>query len=82
MKIRSACLALLLLLGACSDDDPTDQPGSPDGAGLANPASVFCIEQGGSLEIVSDAEGNQSGMCTLVDGTVVEEWEYYRRFHE
>ncbi len=44
---------------------------------IANPASVFCIEQGGTLEIVDEADG-QVGYCTLPDGTRVEEWEYYR----
>ena len=48
---------------------------------MANPASVYCEEQGGTLTIVEDAEGNQSGMCKLADGTEVEEWEYYRANH-
>jgi putative hemolysin len=59
--------------------------GGDDGdsdAGMANPASVFCEEQGGSVEIVTDAEGNQTGICHLPDGTQVDEWEYYRQYHE
>jgi hypothetical protein len=50
--------------------------------GIANPASVYCEEQGGKLTIVEDGEGNQSGMCKLADGTEVEEWEYYRANHK
>ena len=50
--------------------------------GMANPASVYCEEQGGTLTIVEDAEGNQSGMCKLADGTEVEEWEYFRANHK
>ena len=50
--------------------------------GMANPASVYCEEQGGTLTIVEDKEGNQSGMCKLADGTEVEEWEYYRANHK
>jgi len=50
--------------------------------GIANPASVYCEEQGGTLSIVEDAEGNQSGMCKLANGTEVEEWEYYRANHQ
>ena len=50
--------------------------------GIANPASVYCEEQGGTLSIVEDAEGNQSGMCKLADGTEVEEWEYFRANHK
>jgi putative hemolysin len=50
--------------------------------GIANPASVYCEEQGGTLTIVEDKEGNQSGMCKLADGTEVEEWEYFRANHK
>ena len=44
---------------------------------IANPASVNCIEKGGNLSIVDKPEG-QVGMCTLSNGTVCEEWEYFR----
>jgi putative hemolysin len=59
----------------CGDDD--DQPSDTTTAGLANPASVFCVSQGGEVEIVSEAAG-QVGYCNLPDGTRVEEWEYFR----
>ena len=45
---------------------------------IANPASVYCKEQGGTLTIVTAADGSQTGMCTLKDGTKCEEWAYYR----
>lgn len=46
--------------------------------GLANPASNFCEEQGGSLEIRSDAEGGQVGHCLFTDGSECEEWTYFQ----
>lgn len=46
--------------------------------GLANPASVNCIDNGGTLEIVTGPNGGQIGMCTLKDGTVCEERAYMR----
>ena len=46
--------------------------------GIANPASEFCIRQGGILDIVKDQDGNEIGMCKLPDGTVIEEWELFR----
>ena len=55
--------------------EPTS--GSDDSSQIANPASEFCVEQGGTLDIVDEADG-QVGYCTLPDGTRVEEWEYYR----
>jgi putative hemolysin len=45
--------------------------------GMANPASTFCIESGGTLEIVETPEG-QIGNCTLPNGTVCEEWALFR----
>lgn len=45
---------------------------------LANPASVFCGEQNGTLEIVTAADGSQSGVCTLKDGTKCDEWAFFR----
>ena len=47
------------------------------GAGLANPASVYCVEQGGQVDIVDEA-GGQVGYCELPDGRRIEEWEHYR----
>jgi putative hemolysin len=64
------------LMAACSDDDnkPSD---TTKPAGIANPASEFCVAQGGTVEIVDEAAG-QVGYCNLPDGTRVEEWEYFR----
>ena len=46
--------------------------------GIANPASVYCEENNGILEIRSDAQGNQYGICILANGTECDEWEYFR----
>ena len=46
-------------------------------ANMANPASVNCVDKGGKLSIVDKPEG-QVGMCTLSDGTVCDEWAYFR----
>jgi|GEM_PF-4563688 len=45
------------------------------GTGLANPASVYCEEDGGTLEIVDTLEG-QIGMCHI-GGQVCEEWALF-----
>jgi putative hemolysin len=45
---------------------------------IANPASVYCTEQGGTLKIVDTPDG-QVGICTLKDGTECEEWAYFRK---
>ncbi|MDD4607479.1 MAG: DUF333 domain-containing protein [Patescibacteria group bacterium] len=43
---------------------------------LANPASVYCKEQGGTLEIRDTDEG-QVGYCLFEDGSECEEWAFY-----
>jgi putative hemolysin len=48
-----------------------------EGAGLANPASVFCAQNGGKLEIRNEANG-QVGYCVFGDGSECEEWAYLR----
>ena len=47
-------------------------------AGMANPASVACVNAGGKLEIKKDATGGEYGMCTFANGTSCEEWALFR----
>ena len=56
------------------------QPGESleDQAGLPNPASVFCEENDGTLEIRADDSGGQIGLCLFKDGSECEEWAFYR----
>ncbi|MDD5043614.1 MAG: DUF333 domain-containing protein [Patescibacteria group bacterium] len=46
-------------------------------AALANPASVYCEEQGGKLEIRKEPAG-ENGVCVFSDGSECEEWAYFR----
>lgn len=48
------------------------------GTGMANPASTFCIAQGGESKIVTAADGSQSGVCVLPYGIECDEWAYFR----
>ncbi len=45
---------------------------------LANPASVRCVEQGGTLKIEARPDGGQYGVCTFVDNYQCEEWALFR----
>ena len=45
---------------------------------MPNPASVACVQGGGSVEIKKDASGNEYGMCTFQNGTSCEEWALFR----
>jgi putative hemolysin len=51
--------------------------GSAASAGMPNPASVFCEEQGGWVEI-REGEGGQVGYCVFPDGSECEEWAFFR----
>lgn len=46
---------------------------------IANPASVYCEQQGGKTQIITAADGSQSGNCILANGTVCDEWAYFRK---
>jgi putative hemolysin len=46
--------------------------------GMANPASVFCIAQGGESKIIAGGDSAQLGLCILKDGTICDEWAYFR----
>ena len=54
-----------------------DNPSVTPEAGLPNPASVYCEEQGYRLEIPTDAEGNQFGVCAFPDGSECDEWAFF-----
>lgn len=45
---------------------------------IANPASVYCEEQGGRSQIRTRSDGSQYGTCHFLDGRACEEWEFFR----
>lgn len=75
MKTRTLSFVALLaawtlILTGCNkeaSETPTEQP--------LNEAAQYCIDNGGSHEIVT-SETAVYGECTLPDGTVCEEWDY------
>lgn len=52
-------------------------PAKQQPTGIANPASVNCVNLGGTLEIVDENNG-AVGYCHLKDGRVCEEWSLMR----
>ena len=78
MKTYVFWIAMVLLgLGACSPDTEAPATETAVPVGLANPASVYCEEQGGRLEMRSDANGTY-GVCIFEEGSECEEWAYWR----
>jgi putative hemolysin len=79
--ILTAMMALLTA-GCGATGLPTPVVTTPDGSqalpGVANPASEYCVAQGGRLEMRIDPAGNEAGVCIFPDGSECEEWAYYR----
>jgi putative hemolysin len=62
------------------NDEPLPASGAPTApvTGLANPASVFCEQNNGTVDIITAPDGSQSGACRFADGFACDEWEFYR----
>lgn len=74
-------LALVLPLAACSTKTPPpDAPEPPQAIGMANPASVYCLEKGGEQIPVQSPQGVRTE-CKLPGGETIDEWDLYRRDH-
>lgn len=74
---NAACLGAVALLGACA---APPQPPQPRPAGLVTPATSYCHAQGGRTLLGYTAEGRE-GLCFLPDGSLLDEWQLYRREH-
>ena len=72
---------ILMALTACSafqvqktESESTDNPQ----VNMPNPASVYCEQNGNTLEIQTADDGSQSGVCVFPDGSTCDEWAYFR----
>ena len=82
----SVCDEWAFLDGSCVpgqnvqiETEETEKPAeAQSGAGLANPASVNCLDQDGFLFIVQARDGGEYGMCQLPSGKFCEEWALFR----
>lgn len=45
---------------------------------FGNPASEYCVNNNGTIEMRTDDKGNQYGVCVFIDNSECEEWTYYR----
>ncbi len=52
--------------------------GKCDQKAFGNPASSYCIDEGGKLEIRANAEGEYE-VCVFDDGSECDEWEFFRQ---
>ncbi|RKF15950.1 DUF333 domain-containing protein [Alginatibacterium sediminis] len=75
-SIKTAIIACstLLVLSACTQRVSNSEQRQQ----ASNPASEYCIEQGGTTQMFEEA-GKQVGYCNLPDGRMVDQWELYYR---
>jgi putative hemolysin len=82
MKRILTSIIMLIVLTACTAPRAHGTPKSVTTdmplANMPNPASVYCEQQGNKLEIVTAADGSQSGVCIFPDGSTCDEWAHYR----
>jgi putative hemolysin len=81
MKKFFAFTIIWVVLAACSPlKDQTPEPTATDmpQVNMPNPASVYCEQNGNTLEIRTAENGSQFGVCVFLDGSTCDEWAYFR----
>ncbi|KJG11753.1 hemolysin [Photobacterium kishitanii] len=72
LVVTTLVVSSLTLIGCSQDEKPISESVSK-----ANPASVYCADQGGKVVMKQEEKGTV-GYCHLSNGKVVEEWILYR----
>jgi putative hemolysin len=72
------CELVFAPVGSTGPESGEEASSSSAEVGLPNPAAVYCEEQGGRVEIRTDADGGQYGICIFADGSECDEWAFYR----
>jgi putative hemolysin len=71
---------ILMALTSCKtfQVQTLESSGTDMAPNMPNPASVYCEQNGNTLEIQTADDGSQSGVCIFPDGSTCDEWAYYR----
>jgi putative hemolysin len=67
-------LVAIVLIFTGNQPVPSNQISSTE----PNPAAIYCRNLNYTYEIRTNPDGSQYGVCILPDGTVCDEWEFYR----
>jgi putative hemolysin len=71
-SIVVGCLSMAIAEQSAGQASPQPPPA------VANPASVRCIDSGGTLRLERLPDGGQYGVCLFVDNRQCEEWALFR----
>ena len=79
-KIFTFTIILMALTACTTLQVQTTEPAATDipQVNMPNPASLYCEENGNTLEIRTADDGSQSGVCIFPDGSTCDEWAYFR----
>jgi putative hemolysin len=79
-KIFTFTIILLALTACTSLRVQTSDPAATEipPPNMPNPASVYCEQNGNTLEIRTADDGSQSEICIFPDGSSCDEWAYFR----
>lgn len=77
MKGLLIILAGALALAGCTTQREAPEPPK---TGMANPASVYCAQKGGSHVEIQTPQGVRAD-CKLPGGETIDEWALWRRDH-
>ncbi|MFZ3433150.1 DUF333 domain-containing protein [Vibrio harveyi] len=72
-------VAAAMVLAGCSTYEGATR--SNEYTSAANPAAVYCVQQGGELDTVTE-NGERVTYCLLSENERIEQWEYYRKNHK
>jgi putative hemolysin len=81
IRMTGFIVFMVLTLAACTTiqiQAPLPAATDVPAANMPNPASVYCEQQGNQLEIRTAADDSQSGICIFPDGSICDEWAYFR----
>lgn len=81
-KLKKLLLGTLIvtstILSACNG---VSSEGNGGQIQIPNPASQYCIDQGGKLIPQKDKDGNEYSLCKLPNGQTIEEWKLFKKDH-
>ncbi|RSO53279.1 DUF333 domain-containing protein [Acinetobacter lactucae] len=71
-------MVISIILTACNAVRPASDE-KP--IGMSNPASEYCVKQGGKSILQKNKDGSEYSLCQLPNGQIIEEWELFRKDH-
>jgi|GEM_PF-752355 len=74
-SIIASVLISSALLAGCGSSEP-DEYDVKEYDATTNPASLYCVQQGGELEMVTE-DKKRVTYCTFSADDKTEQWEYY-----